>query len=55
MIHAEYWRVSTCSVAAIAVSYSGAMDWLRALLVLLSIAYTTIKLWRAIQNKRDSE
>jgi hypothetical protein len=52
----ENVRVLAGSLGALAVSYTGLMDALRLILLVLSITYTAIKLCNAMRHRdRDSD
>jgi hypothetical protein len=52
--HSEPVRVIGASVAAISISYAGIMESLRFLCLVLTIAYTAIKIAQALKS-RDEE
>ncbi len=48
-------RVLSLAIGALVVSYTGIMDALRAILLVVSIAYTTLKLFQAIKKKTSED
>ncbi len=49
-------KVYGAAVGALGVSYAGALDALRATLLILSITYTAIKIYKAIKgHKSDTD
>lgn len=54
-IHSEQARVLTGSITALAVSFTGIMDGLRATLLVVMIAYNVLKFVKGLKSKKPEE
>ena len=52
---AEVTKVYTASIAAIGISYTGIVETLKLILLILTIAYTAVKLWKVVKGRKTEE